>query len=483
MWQPTPQARDDELIVMFDPSLAFSDQIGVLTGAGYTVVHSLRSLNAHLVRVDFQSQAAQLHAASLPGVISVEPNYVVSKSNNMIPNDPHYSHQWHYDWMRLPQAWNVTTGDRSIRIAVLDTGVDPNHEDLRANLDLEYAYDFVLGSSTMYDTDGHGTHVAGTIGAVTNNALGVAGVMWDVEILPLKVLDDSGEGSNYHLAWGVLYAAGLEDDLPYNPRPVDVINMSLGGSHNDLIEAAVQRVLQAGVAIVAATGNDGLSVLYPAAYEGVIGVGAVEVGRDGNPTKASYSNYGDGIDVVAPGGSWEYAVISTVPGSEYEAWAGTSMATPHVSGLVGLMLANDIPSHEIVDTLHRTSMPLTDADFDPYYGYGLVNAYWAINGVDRMRIIVGQRVEDTVQVTLESSLHPKGGEFDMLVAPGRYQLIAWVDVNRNNRVDQGDYYSESEYYSFEPGSELEFGGVIEEIGSWEDIDSQTEKGIGKQVRQ
>lgn len=295
-----------------------------------------------------------------------------------------------------------------------------------------------------------------------------------MEILPVKILGDDGQGSNFYVAWGMLYAAGLVEHeigdgiIPYNPKPVQVMNLSLGSDKNDLTEAVVEEVLKAGVIVVAGTGNDSSSVSYPAGYEGVIGVGAVEPDQDGLPVRAFYSNFEYGLNVVAPGGNaWDHQIWSTLPGNKYRPLSGTLMATPHVSGVIGLMLANGMPNYEVQDVLERTSMPLTGSDYDAESGYGIVNAYWAVNGVSEMKVIVGERQDDRVQTLFESQIAPKGGAFNIHVAPGEYQLIAWVDVNNNNIIDEGDYYGESEFFEIPPGSTLSLSGTIEEIGPGE----------------
>ena len=239
----------------------------------------------------------------------------------LTPNDVMYSRQWHYPLIRLPQAWDITTGTPTmgqVIVAVIDTGVVLTHPDLVGQL--IQGYDFISDPTNANDTepgidpnpddpgDGlilgtssfHGTHVAGTVAANTNNDIGVAGVSWGARIMPLRVLGTQG-GTSYDIIQAVRYAAGLPNDSGTLPaRPVDIINLSLGGegfSQSEQDECTAAR--NQGVIIIAAAGNESTStLLYPASYDGVVSVGAVGL----NSAKAPYSNIGTALDVVAPGG-------------------------------------------------------------------------------------------------------------------------------------------------------------------------------------
>lgn len=293
----------------------------------------------------------------------------------------------------------------------------------------------------------------------SNNGQAVAGVMWDVDILPLKVLDSAGSGDTWSLAVALLYAAGLldQDGMPFNPYPADVINLSLGTSaRDDFLGDTIEYVLDySDTLIVAAAGNDGGPVNYPAAFPGVIAVGAVDYNYPNTPRLAPYSSWGHELDLVAPGGDvsvdsnadgFADGVLSTYfnESGDPEYWflQGTSMAAPHVSGVIGLMLAAGIPSNQVIDILHRTSMPLGEYDFSPYHGYGLINAYWAVNAVDKMRVILGVQEGELVYIVDEVEVHPQGGEFKFEnIPPGDYIVTAWVDVREGtNIVEAGDYY-------------------------------------------
>ncbi len=259
----------------------------------------------------------------------------------------------------------MITGTKEIIIAVIDTGVDYLHEDLddgRVRTDLDR--DFVNSDNDGMDDHGHGTHVAGTIAAETNNGVGVSGVMWHASIMALKALDEDGAGTAEDIASAIRYAAD---------KGACVINMSLGGGCAQTIADAINYAyFEKNVVIVAASGNDGSSISYPAKDGPVIAVGAT----DYKDRKAYFSNFGPELDMTAPG----VTIFSTVPNSHYETFSGTSMATPHVAGVVGLLLAQrpDLTPAQVRAILHQSADDLGDQSFDRYFGYGRLNAAKAL---------------------------------------------------------------------------------------------------------
>lgn len=284
-----------------------------------------------------------------------------------VPNDPYYGQQWQFGSIQAEGGWSKTHGSTSVILAVIDTGIDYNHPDLSGKV--LPGYNYVSGNNDPYDDNGHGSHVAGLAAAMTNNSVGVAGVDWQARILPLKVLDSSGSGYDSDIASAIRYAAD---------NGAEVINMSLGGSTSSTtLQNAVNYAYGKGVVIVAAAGNDGSSsVSYPAAYNGVIAVGAINSSNQ----RADFSNYGTKLDLMAPGVN----VLSTYPGSRYQSMSGTSMASPIVAGGACLVLAA-FPGYagkpdDVAGKLTSTATDLGSAGFDTGYGYGKLNLAAALGG-------------------------------------------------------------------------------------------------------
>ena len=237
-------------------------------------------------------------------------------------SDPLAGQQYSLDRMQVAAAWDASRGD-GVTVAVLDTGADFSHPDLAGKF-VSRGKDFVNGDDDATDDHGHGTHVAGILGAATNNGVGMAGVGYNVRVLPGKVLGANGSGATDGIARGIVWAAD---------QGARVINMSLGGSGvSPTLEQAVNYAWGKGAVVVCAAGNDGTSVpQYPAAYTNCVSVAAT----DQADRRASFSNYSSTVDVAAPG----VQVLGTVRGGRYEAWSGTSMATPNVAGVAALIAA------------------------------------------------------------------------------------------------------------------------------------------------
>ncbi|GLX69145.1 S8 family peptidase [Paenibacillus glycanilyticus] len=296
----------------------------------------------------------------------VEPHYLyltnakASDDADIIkPNDALYSqYQWNLPSIETEKGWNLSKGSDKVIVAILDTGVQADHPDLKGKL--MDGTNIVDTNAAPNDDVGHGTHVAGIIGASVNNGEGVAGISWYNKIMPVKVLDSSGAGSTYSVAQGIIWATD---------HGAKVINMSLGNyAQAEFLHDAIKYAYDHDVVMVAASGNDNTDRPgYPAAYPEVFAVAATDSANN----KASFSNYGDYIDVAAPGDS----IASTYPGSQYAALSGTSMASPHVAALAGLIrsINPDLNNEEVMDIMRNSSIDLGNKGKDNYYGYGLID--------------------------------------------------------------------------------------------------------------
>ena len=239
--------------------------------------------------------------------------------SSIVPNDEYFDKQWALTKIQAPEAWQITSGNQDILIAVLDTGIDSQHEDLAdkvvANVNL-------TDSPTTDDRYGHGTHIAGIIAANANNSFGIAGMSPNCRLLNVKVADDDGRGNSSVVARGIVWAVD---------NGAKVINMSLTiNEPTQALEDAVNYAWNQGVVVIAASGNYvGNRPMYPACYSNCIAVGATDV----NDSPTLGSGYNDWVDVVAPGVN----IYSTLPDSKYGIESGTSMATAYVSGLAGLL--------------------------------------------------------------------------------------------------------------------------------------------------
>ncbi|MDY6796389.1 MAG: DUF5719 family protein [Actinomycetota bacterium] len=306
--------------------------------------------------------------SSLPGVLYVEPDTRVSVDSSC--KNTYYTNQWYLPQIGADRAWEVEVGRDDVVVAVVDTGVDASHPDLAGRI--LSGYDFVDGDGSACDHNGHGTHVAGIIAASGEDGTGVTGLAWRIRILPVKVLDDGGRGYYSDVIEGIRYAAD---------NGAGVINLSLGGGADSrALQEAVDYALSRGVAVAAAAGNDGLdSLSYPAACKGVIAVGAT----DSDDRPASFSNRGEGLDLMAPGVS----IYSDYPGGSYAYMSGTSMAAPQVAGAMALLYSHypGLSSGEAGKKLCSSALDLGQQGYDSCSGWGLLRVDKALGLEDEER--------------------------------------------------------------------------------------------------
>ena len=388
-----------------DFGMTVSESHSISTGAHVFKLNGRKHLD------EVKKLAAEMMARD-PSIEYAEPDRIMT--HMATANDPYYAQQWHYTdtvgGLRLPTAWDLSTGT-GVVVAVIDTGYRP-HADLSGQH--LPGYDFISSATIGNDGNGrdsdpsdpgdwvaagecyagspasgsswHGTHVAGTVAAKTNNSVGVAGVAYNAKMLPVRVLGKCG-GYTSDIADAITWSSGgAVTGVPANANKARVLNLSLGGSGacDTTTQNAINGARSRGAVVIVAAGNDNMNVsnASPANCSGVVAVAAT--GKTGG--RASYSNYGTLVDVAAPGGDGSYSVISTlntgtsVPGSDnYAGYQGTSMATPHVAGVAALMLARNpaLTPDEIESKLKSTARPFPAACSG--CGTGIVDATAAVN--------------------------------------------------------------------------------------------------------
>jgi serine protease len=467
-----------EMVLTFDGE---GGKTRVFRALGIDPAKSMRAVTSEYDQRMRDIMAIVEHLRRRSDVVSASPNYILKPLS--IPDDAQYRQQWHYPLINLPQAWEVTKGSDEVVIAVIDTGVLLNHPDIQNRLDDVRApgYDFIEKTSISVDGDGidpdpddpgdqepggssfHGTHVAGTIAAQTDNQVGVAGVTWKSLIMPLRALGKGG-GELDDVIQAIRYAARLPNNsgkLP--PRRADIINMSLGGGgFSQTALDAISEARKQGVIVIASAGNESSSTpMYPAAYEGVVSVAAVDMLRD----QAWYSNFGQTIDVAAPGGDLGADVnadgkldgvrstcgddrFTSDPVFTYCFYQGTSMAAPHVAGVAALMKAiYPALTPDEFDVLLASGYITEDLGApgrDDTFGNGLIDAFKA---VEAAQDLAGGGNMPAVLIANPASMHFPFGLNDAVISvESKGQPVTgvtltpdkpWLDVTAQNTDSDG----------------------------------------------
>ena len=387
----------NSIIVKFVEGLSGLEKDIILSEFGCLLMETCEPGQFHLIRIP-EGVAPEIMVTGLAAETAVEYaelNHQVSIF--FVPDDPYYSFQWNLDndstgGINTQTAWDLQQGDPNVIVAVLDTGVAfENYAGFLQAPDLAQTpfvpgYDFVEDDVHPNDDEGHGTHVTGTIAQSTNNELGVAGVAFGCSIMPVKVLDNEGVGDHFNIAEGIYFA------VEHGAR---VINMSFGGAATSrTLRNAVAFAYEQGVTIVCAAGNDyleGNATSYPAAYDDYcISVGAVRYDN----TRAYYSSTGPHIDLAAPGGDvtvdqnhdgYPDGVLQqtfTLDPTDfaYYFFQGTSMATPHVSGVAALLVSRGVTEPDKVrEAMEMTARDVGPVGWDMQYGWGIVDAGAALS--------------------------------------------------------------------------------------------------------
>lgn len=395
----------DEVLIRFRKKAAKDGIDSCLQAAGATVKTEIQALSVFVLKIPQDTVGLSLaRLLACPVTRFAEPNYLLHALDT-IPSDPGWGQQYGLLRIRAPQGWDLSTGSAAVTIAVVDTGVDLGHPDLSPKI--VGGYDFVNGDTVAQDDNGHGTHVAGIAAAVSDNGTGIAGVSWGARIMPVKVLDASGNGTFADAAAGITWAAD---------SGAQVINLSFGGtSGSTVLQDAVDYAYGKGAVIVAAAGNSGSNfVLYPARYPHVIAVAAT----DGTDTRAGFSNYGPEVALAAPG----LSIYSTTRGGNYGYLSGTSMSAPFVSGLAAIL--RGIPGVGSADTIawdmESTALDLGSAGRDPLYGYGLIQMDAAL----AMALSIPPSPTPTATLTPTSTYAPPAGQGGVNYPPDQPGLFS-----------------------------------------------------------
>ena len=347
----------DTFLVRFVPGTPSETRRSVNAAANAVEREHIPQLDIHVMTVPKGKSVRDMVAvySRNPNIQFAEPDYLVS--SDLTTNDPYFNNwQAALKQTLAPAAWDATTGSAGVVIAVLDTGINAAHPDLTGRVIT--GYNFVASSTNTTDDNGHGTRVAGIIGAASNNGVGIAGATWSNPLLPVKVMDSTGSGTHSNIAKGLVYAVD---------QGARVINLSVGGTTgSSTLKSGIDYAVGKGSVAIASAGNSNTAVEYPAAYANVIAVGAV----DSYDVKASYSCYGPELDVTAPG-----SVMSTLINGTYGSGSGTSFSAPFVSGLAGLLMSAKptLTPSEVKQYIQNGADDLGAGGIDPLYGYGRIN--------------------------------------------------------------------------------------------------------------
>ncbi len=460
-----PQSVQNEKIVKLRSNVNANEVIAKLGGRIKKKLYG--TVSTYLIEINDQTFSKST-ATRFSEVEYIEDNLIFQAL--AVPDDPKYiaPYYWNYKMLNLEKAWGVQKGenvepDKEVIVAVLDTGIALNHEDFigSSKSNLLPGQDVVNKS---YDGDpsdnvylneanqlSHGTHVAGIIGAVTDNKIGIAGVAWNVKIMPIRVLNSEGWGVVADIIEGINWAV---------TNKANVINLSLGAAEatSEVLKTAINNALNANVTVIAAAGNEGTSVTSPANYSPVIAVASL----DHTCSRPSYSNFGPEIDFCAPGGGipltqyeseWAVKTIFSTcydklaKKNTYAYMAGTSQAAPHISGLAALLYAQnqDITPLQVEEQLKKYCIDLGSPGHDNYYGHGMPDAYAVLKNdttppeMANVKIFIG-----TPEGTIISNLQHVGASGDFTVSgikAGTYYICSFEDTDNNNLVTAGEKFS------------------------------------------
>jgi thermitase len=420
-----------QILVKFKPDVTLPQVAQIHRQLGGQVKETIPGIGVQVVTVPKGQAMGKAKAYSSNAMVAyAEPDFVAEAMGS--PDDSWFANQWGMVKIQAPEAWDVTTGSSGISIAILDTGVDLDHPDLANNLISNINFS---DSATTDDVYGHGTHVAGIAAAVTNNSIGVAGVGYRCTIMNVKVLSDTGAGAYSWIASGIIWAAD---------NGAEIINLSLGGSSSSsTLEEAINYVWSKGVVVVAAAGNSGdATPFYPAYYTNCIAVAAT----DANDARASWSNYGDWVDVAAPGAS----IYSTLKDNGYGYKSGTSMASPHVAGLAALvftMVADSNGNGFLNDEVRSQIQATCDNVGISGIGTGRINACRAVQTATATGAILGVVMDSGDGMPIAGTTVSDGMRTSLTDASGRYSITGVPEGTYTLTVSTAGYSASSQVVS------------------------------------
>ncbi|WP_244854835.1 S8 family peptidase [Lysinibacillus parviboronicapiens] len=369
---------------------------------GSKVIRTIPSLGYDVIKLNKGTtlEKAVSYYAKQKGVKSVSPSYVYHSLDT--GEDPKKKDMYHLNLLQMDKALELA-GNNEVKVAVIDSGVDFKHPDLKSQVLPPYN---AAAPANTYSPSGHGTHVAGIIGAAKDNGIGGHGINPNAKILPIDVFNGEEDAYDFVIAQGILYAI---------EQGADVINLSLGlPVDSTLLKEAVQKAIDKGITIVAAAGNESTdNYSFPASYEGVIGVGSTN-----NRNELSYySNYGPSVDIVAPGEDVYSTFYDEKKRSSFKVDSGTSMASPVVAGIASLLKSKypNLKPHEIEAILEMTAKDLGKKGYDLTFGHGLVDSVKALqfdlkNLPKQYSETKGERMKNA-KVLKKNTLNTEQGEF------------------------------------------------------------------------
>ncbi len=429
-WAEKPQWAQGRILVQARVGVSDTELDDVLFEHGGRRLGVLEKIRVHVVSVPAQAEEAVARALSRhPKIAFAEPDALIPPDDT-VPNDPKFNSQWHLPLMKAPAAWDYTLGD-GIIAAVLDTGVDSTHPDLAVKL--VPGWNMYDNNADTSDVHGHGTYVAGVIGAAANNALGVASLAWNAKIMPVRISQPDGYAYFSTIASGLTWAAD---------HGARVANISYGVTGSSTVTSAANYFRSKGGLVFASAGNSG-TLENISENPAIVTVSATT----SSDVKASWSSYGNYVDLAAPGAG----ILTTARGGGYASVSGTSFSSP-AAAAVGALVFSVNPAftpNQVENILKQTAVDLGSGGWDTYYGYGRVDAHAAV-----LKALQTQTLDtEPPKVTITA---PKAGA----VVSGNVAVD--VSASDNVGVDHVELYANGQLVG--QATEAPYGFTVDTLG-------------------